>query len=132
MEKLKKPKPLKNIDSATRSLCVRILSVSTAPLCLLGFIFGKLLYGNSGALTGIILGVIVCVFLTLITIFISDKLGDFAAIIFKGRNATWSLKEQLEGDLSQVRYHKMKKEFDQALIKVDAVRKYPMMQMHCT
>ena len=41
--------------------------------------------------------------------------------LYAGRRARWSLHETLEGDLNQVRQLKMKKEFEDALIKIDGV-----------
>ena len=116
-----KLKPLKDVDSVNRSLFIKVWARTSAPLCVFGFVFGKLQYGNGGAVIGIILGVVRGILPTLLFMYISEKLGNFAAIIYRGSNANTSIKEQLEGDLNQVRYHKMNKQFDQALIKVDAV-----------
>ena len=121
MNEFKKRNPLKDIDSVNLSLFLKVYARIAAPLFLVGFSCGKIFYGNGGALIGAILGAIAGLFLAGIVMFISDKFGDFAAIIYRGSNANLSIEEQLEGDLNQVRYHKMKQQFDQALIKVDAV-----------
>lgn len=120
-DKSKKFKRLKDIDSVSVSLFLKGLSWPLAFLCLLGFVWGYASGGIYGAFIGIITGAIASVFVSLAAMFISDKFGGFFAYIYKGSKANWSVEEQLEGDLNQVRYHKMNKRFDRALIKVDEV-----------
>jgi len=120
-DKFNKPKRLKDVDSVTVSLFLTGLSWVLPFLCILGFICGKQLGGKGGAFIGIILGALASVIASLLIMFISDKFGGVAAFIYKGPKANWSIKEQLEGDLNQVRYHKMNKRFGQALLKVDEV-----------
>ena len=119
--KRNKTKLLENVDSFTVSLFLKGLAWALPFLCLLGFIYGKHFGGNGGAFIGVILGAIASVFASLLAMLISAKLGGFAALIYKGSRTNWSIEEQFEGDLNQIRYHKMNKHFDQALLKVDAV-----------
>jgi uncharacterized membrane protein len=121
MKEVNERKSLKDIDTAARTLFLKTWVWALAPLCVLGFSYGKAFGGNGGALIGAILGAIASIFVTLIVLYISDKLGNFAASIYGGSRENRSIKEQFEGDLNQVRYHKMNKQFDQALLKVDAV-----------
>lgn len=121
MENFNKPKPIKDIDSVAISAFLKGLVFSLPPFCILGFVYGKLLGGKVWMFIGVVMGVFVSVITASIAMFISNKFGGFAAFIYKGSKANRSIKEQLEGDLSKVRYHKMNKQFDQALLKIDAV-----------
>jgi hypothetical protein len=116
-----KPKPLRDIDSVSVSLFLKGLMWPLVFLCLLGFIWGSASGGVLGAVIGLVAGAIVSVLVSLLAMVISDKFGGLFLFIYKGPKANWSVEEQLEGDLSQVRYHKMNKRFDLALIKVDEV-----------
>lgn len=119
--KFNKPKRQKDVDSVTVSLFLKCLLWVLPFLCILGFIIGKHLGGKGGAFIGVILGAFASIIASLLIMFISDKSGGVAAFIYKGPKANWSIKEQLEGDLNQVRNHKMNKRFDQALLKVNEV-----------
>lgn len=119
--KFNKPKPLRDIDSVSVSLFLKGLMWPLAFLCLLGFVWGSASGGVLGAVIGVVAGAIISVFISLLAMVISDKFGGLFVFIYKGPKANWSVEEQLEGDLSQVRYHKMNKRFDLALIKVDDV-----------
>jgi len=119
--KLFKLKPLKDIDSVARTLFLKGLSWALPFLFIIGLIYGSLLDGLRGAIIGISLGIILSIAASLITMLISHKFGEFAGFLYKGPKANWSIKEQFEGTLNQVRYHKMNKRFDQALLKVDEV-----------
>jgi hypothetical protein len=121
MEEFKKLKPLKNVDSIAISAFLKGLVFALPPFCILGFVYGKLLGGKIWMFIGVIIGVFVSVIASLLTMFVSSKFGGFASFIYKGSTVNRSIKEQLEGDLSQVRFHKMNKDFDKALLKVDAV-----------
>lgn len=73
-----------------------------------------------------VLGVVVAAFVsaisTMVAIFLSDKIGAGVADTFYGTGkASRSLREQLSGELNQVRHHKMQERFDQALGIVDGV-----------
>lgn len=116
-----KTKRRKNVDSVTVSLFLKGLAWALPFLCLLGLVYEQQLGGKGGAFVGLILGVVASVVASLLTMFVSGKFGGFFAFIYRGPKANWSIKEQLKGDLDQVRYHKMNKRYDQALLKVDEV-----------
>ena len=125
-KKFTKLKPLKDIDSVAVSLFLKSLSWALPFLGLLGLIYGYKLAGILGALLGLFLSIISSIGAALITMFISNKIGEMAGFLYKGPKANWSFREQFEADLNQVRYHKMNKRFDQALLKVEEVlRKEP-------
>jgi len=90
-------------------------------LCPLGFIYGKILGGSDGAVIGVVTGLAASGFASLLTLLITDTFGGGAAFLFRGRKANWNLREQLEGDINQVRHYKMNRHFDQALVKVEEI-----------
>jgi len=114
-------KHLKDIDAVTLSLFLKGLSWALPFLSLLGVIYGYKLDGVRGAFIGFFLCAVASVIASLLTMFISNKLGEFAGFLYKGPKANWSVKERFEGDLNQARYHKMNKRFDQALLKLEEV-----------
>jgi hypothetical protein len=121
MPKGRKPKPLRDIDSVSVSLFVKGLGWAVLFLCPLGFIYGKVLGGSDGAVIGVVTGLAASGFASLLTLLITDTFGGGAAFLFRGRKANWNLREQLEGDINQVRLCKMNRHFDQALLKVEEV-----------
>jgi tetratricopeptide (TPR) repeat protein len=119
--KLIKLKPLKDKDTVVLSQFLKAFSWALPFLFIIGTIYGYLLGGTRGTIIGILIGSILSVVAAFITILISDKFGETAGFLYRGPKANWSIKEQLEGLLNQVRYHKMNKRFDQALLKVEEV-----------
>ncbi len=116
-----KKKPLKDKDSVAVSLFLKDAFWPLPYLCLFGLVLGSLAGGILGAIFGIIAGVIVSIIVSLISMFISNKFGQAAAFIYKGSGSNWTLQEKMAGDMDQVRYHKMNKKYDQALLKVNDV-----------
>ena len=119
--KLNKRKGRKDVDSVTLSLFVKSLVWTLSSSFMIGSIYGFIFGGIYGALIFVSVGSIVSVFASLLIVFISDKFGEFANVLFRGPKANWSIRERFEGDLNQVRYYKMNKRFDAALSKVDEV-----------
>lgn len=113
--------PKRDNDTVAISLFLKCLSWALPFLCLLGIIYGYKLGGVIGAIKGFFLCAIVSLFASFLTMIISDKLSEIAIFLYKGPKAKWSVKEQLEGSLNQVRYHKMNKRFDRALLTIEDV-----------
>ncbi len=84
-----------------------------------GYYYGSVYWGRPilGAMSGLILGSVT----TVVMLIIVSKMANFFARISGEREARFSLKEQLESDMQQVRYHKMRKEYDVALRKINDV-----------
>jgi len=120
-DKLIKLKPLKDIDSVAWALFLKGLSWALPFLGLLGLLYGYKFGGILGALVGLVICAIVSVAASLITMLIANKFGELAEFLYRGPKANWSIQEQFEGALNQVRYHKRNRRFNLALIKVDEV-----------
>ncbi len=92
---------LKDVDSVSRSQFLKGFAWAFFIFGLLGFIFGLILGGVFYGLLGLIGGAIVALFISLITMFISDKIGGLAGIVYRGFNPGWKLREQLAGSYCQ-------------------------------
>jgi len=119
--KFKKSRSLKDTDSAIAIIRLKAFLWSVSPLSVLGLIYGAAIGGIKGFFIGLPLGAIVGFIAYLLVIFLGNKSADFFAFIYGSRKANWNVKERLEGDLDQIRYQKMNKRFDRALVKVDEV-----------
>jgi len=114
-------KRLKDKDTAEHSRFYLSMAWALPFLFCVGVIYGYLLGGIQGVIIGIIICTILSVIASLVTMFVSHKLGEFASFLYRGPKPNWSIQEQFEGALNQVRYHKMNKRFDQALMKVEEI-----------
>ncbi len=120
-EKTKKIKKLKDVDSVARSQFIKSYSWAFFVFGFLGFIFGLILDGILFGILGLIAGAIVALFVSLITMYLSDKIGAFAGVIYRGSSHDWKLREKLAGDINQVRNYKIQKQFNMALRIVNGV-----------
>ncbi|MBW2182072.1 MAG: hypothetical protein JRG81_17135 [Deltaproteobacteria bacterium] len=118
---VKKFKPIKDQDTVARTQFILALVRVLVPLGLVGFIYGYVLGGNWGSLIGFLLGAILSVPASLLVMIISDRAGTVAGALYRGPKANWAIRDQLEGVLNQVRYHKMQNNFDLAFLKVEEV-----------
>lgn len=86
-----------------------------------GYYYGISYWGNgvAGAVMGFVLGAV----LTAVGLLVAGKMESLILIFARDRKADFSPREQLESDLQQIRYHKMRKEYDIALKKVNDVLK---------
>ena len=112
---------LKDIDSVSRLQFLQGFAWAFLAFGFLGFIFGLVFGGVLYGLLGLIGGAIVALFISLIMIFLADKIGGLAGIVYRGFNPGWKLREKLAGDINQVRNHKMHKRFNKALRIVNEV-----------
>ena len=112
--KNKRLKPLKNVDTVSRSLFLKTFFWLFFPLCLLGpFIFG---------IKGIAIAFIASLAISHVVMFTFGKfISNTASLIYGGGHGTWNEREQLDGDLNTAKYYKMRKEFDQALKTVNRI-----------
>ncbi|MFH2011996.1 MAG: tetratricopeptide repeat protein [Pseudomonadota bacterium] len=106
-------KPLKDIDLVVRAQYLKIFA-----WCFFPFTFiGGALFGYVGIFIGVLLSLVIPVPI----LFILDRIGGFASLLYRGRRANWSQHEQLEGDLTQVKYLKMIKNYATALELLDTI-----------
>jgi tetratricopeptide (TPR) repeat protein len=113
---------MKNIDSAARSHFLKSCMLSFPYLFLGGIICGYAFGGILGALLGVFAAVLLSMIVGTISMLITGTVGGITSGLLYGRGkSTFSLRERLEGDLQQVRHHKMNKNFDKALELIDGV-----------
>jgi hypothetical protein len=111
---------MKNVDSAARAHFLKSCMLPFPYLFIGGIICGYALRGTLGALLGVLVAVFLSLIVGAITVFITDTAGESASGLLYGKGrSTFSLRERLEGDLQQVRYHKMNNRFSEALELVD-------------
>ena len=105
---------LKEVDSVRQALFLRNFILAFPFLGLLGYVLR--------GIPGVLMGAVVSAGIALSTEFLSDFFGGGSVkLLFGLGGRTESLRERLTGDLNQVRYQKMCKKFDRALIKVEEI-----------
>ena len=113
---------MKNIDSTARTHFLKSCMIPFPYLFLGGIICGYVLRSTLGALLGVFVAVLLSLLVGTITGLVTDKAGGAASGLLYGRGkSTFSLRERLEGDLQQVRYHKMNGRFGQAAELIEGV-----------
>ena len=106
-------KPMKNIDSAHRSLLLKAFCACFPLMALLGWVyFGK---------KGILFAAVVCLFVAFGAVALSGRIGRAAGGLYTGRRPKWDVREQYAADLSRARVQKMAKNFADALAIVESV-----------
>lgn len=84
-----------------------------------GGYYGVMYWGNG--LAGVIVGSVLGVVITACGMFFVSRTSRFFGLLAGERQAHFSERERLESDMQQARHHKIKKEYDVALRKVNAV-----------
>ena len=113
---------MKNVDSAARTHYLKSCMLPFPYLFVGGIFCGYALGGVLGALLGVLAAVILSVVTGTVTTLLADKAGGSASGLLYGRGkSTFTLRERLEGDLQQVRHHKMNGRFKEALNLIDDV-----------
>ena len=113
---------MKNVNSAARTHFLKSCLLPFPYLFVGGIICGYALRGLLGVLLGVLAAVLLSVAAGAATTLITDKAGGAASRLLYGRGkSTFSLQERLEGDLQQVRHHKMNGRFQEALGIIDGV-----------
>ncbi len=109
-------KPPKDVDSAERIYFLRILSVffrwGLIALPLFIYIFGWL---------GLLLWLLICLTLSIMVEFVTDRMGSYAGRLYGGRKGDWSVREQMQGAMDIVRVQKRAGKYDAALAKVEEI-----------
>jgi len=120
-QSVKKGKPLKDVDSVTVSLFLKNFSWSFPFLAVLGLVAGWLGLAPGGIWGGVALAFVASIVASMLTMFISDRLGRTAGKLYGGRRPIWTLRQQLSGDVLEVRNKKMHQEYGPALQKVNQI-----------
>lgn len=114
---------MKNVNSVARTHFLKSCMLPFPYLFLAGITCGYALKGIWGAmLGGVLVAFLLSVIVGAITVLITDNVGGSASGLLYGRGkSTFSLRERLEGDLQQVRHHKMNGRFKEALGLINGV-----------
>ena len=113
---------MKNVDSAARTHFLKSCMLPFPYLFIGGIICGYALGGVLGVLLGVLAAVTISLVAGTATTLLADKAGGSASGLLYGRGkSTFTLRERLEGDLQQVRHHKMNNRFNEALGLIDGV-----------
>ena len=104
---------MKNIDSVKRTLHIKAFCIPFSLLGIVGFIFG--------GITGLFLAALLCLLISLFTVFVSGSLGGIAGGLYGGRYPILSIQERYSADLSRARVQKMNKKYDKSLLIIDRV-----------
>lgn len=82
--------------------------------------FYGLVYWDSG-IAGAVVGSAIGSVLTILGLFVVTHTSSIFGVLAGERSARFSKREQLESDIQQARYHKINKNYDVALHKVNAI-----------
>ncbi len=112
--KNKRLKPLKNVDTVSRSQFLKTFFWLFLPLC----IIGALIAGIKGIAIAFIASLAIS-FVAMFALRIFSR--NTSSFIYGGGHGTWNKRERLDGELNTAKYYKMRKEFDQALKTVNRI-----------
>lgn len=102
-----KLKPLKDVDSAHRTLIIRAFFVPFSFMGTAGFIFFGII--------GLLCAGVICLVAAIISVSLSDRLGRTAGKLFGGREPILNIQERYSADLSRARVQKMNKNYEESL-----------------
>ena len=115
-------KPSKDVDAAGAVFTLRNTIWAFPYLAVMGLIWGYLANESSGAIAGLLVAAATSVLIgTATTIFSETPGGSVVDTRYRPVIKTTGVREQSAGDLNVVRYHKLCHQFDDALIKIEAV-----------
>jgi len=117
----KKKKPLKDVDSVAVSLFVKNFAWLFPFLGILGLVAGWRGLVAGGIWGGVGLAFVASIVASLLTMFVSDRLGRTAGMLYGGRRPIWTLRQQLACDVLEVRNKKKRQEYGPALQKVNQI-----------
>jgi tetratricopeptide (TPR) repeat protein len=122
LRKGKNMKLLKDVNSADSALTLRNAIWAFPYLAVMGLIWGYLSGGSSGAVVGLVVAFLVSATIGSAASTITGRLGEGAGnTLFGLGRRTIGIRERMAGDLNVVRYHKLCNQFEDALLKIDAV-----------
>jgi tetratricopeptide (TPR) repeat protein len=122
LEKGMNMKPIKDVNSVEKALVLKNILWAFPYLGMIGLFGGYALAGPLGAIIGLMIAAVVSAMIGSAASIITGKISGGAINAFYGLGRrTFSLREQLAGDLNVVRHHKLFNRFDEALIKIEDV-----------
>jgi hypothetical protein len=118
----KNMKPLKDVDSADLALAFRNAVWAFPYLAVMGLIWGYLAGGSSGAVVGLAAALLVSATIGSAASSFTGRLGaGVVNTLFGLGRRTIGIRERMAGDLNVVRYHKLCNQFEDALLKIEAI-----------
>jgi uncharacterized membrane protein len=115
-------KPLKDQDLKTVTYFLRVAGLTIPFMCLLGLYIGYVYWGMSGAVSGVVIAAIAGLVISWIVMFLMDAVSGAASGLLSGqREAVWTIREQVQGFLSQARFNKGNRDYPAALSFVNKV-----------
>ena len=115
-------KPEKDKDLRTVTYFLRVAGLTVPFVCLLGLYVGYVHRGTTGAILGIVLAIIAGLVISTIVMFFMDAVSGTASGLLTGRReAVWTIREQVQGALSQARFNKENRDYEAALSFVNTV-----------
>jgi uncharacterized membrane protein len=115
-------KPLKDQDLKTATYFLRVAGLTIPFVCLLGLYIGYVYWGMPGAVSGVVLAAITGLVISTIVMFLMDAVSGGASSLLSGRReAVWTIREQVQGFLSQARFNKENRDYPAALSFVNKV-----------
>ena len=115
-------KPVKEHDLKTSTYFFRVAGLAVPFICLLGLYVGYAYWGLSGAVSGVVIAAIVGIIISVIVMFLMDTVSGAASGFISGRReAVWTIREQVQGFLSQARFNKENGDYPAALSFVNKV-----------
>ncbi len=115
-------RPLKDQDLKTLTYFLRVAGLTVPFICLLGLFIGYVYWGMSGAVSGVVIAAIVGLAISALVMFLLDAASGAASGLLSGRReAVWTIREQVQGFLSQARLNKQNSDHPAALIFVNKV-----------
>jgi len=115
-------KPVKDQDLKTVTYFLRVAGLTIPFVCLLGLYVGYVYWGLSGALSGVVVAAVIGLIISAIVMFLMDAVSGAASNLISGRReAVWTIREQVQGFLSQARFNRENKDYPAALNFVNKV-----------
>jgi len=115
-------KPLKDQDLKTVTYFLRVAGLSVPFVCLLGLYIGYVYWGPAGAASGLVIAVAAGLVISLIIMYAMDAVSGAASGLLSGRReAVWTIREQVQGFLSQARFNRKNENYPAALSFVNKV-----------
>ena len=115
-------KPVKDQDLKTVTYFLRVAGLTVPFVCLLGLYVGYVYWGMPGAVSGVVIAAITGLLISTIVMFLMNAVSGAASGLLSGRReAVWTIREQVQGFLSQARFNKENRDYPAALSFVNKV-----------
>jgi len=115
-------KPVKDHDLKTTTYFLRVAGLTVPFVCLLGLYVGYVYWGVPGAVSGVAIAAVTGAVISIVVMFLMDAVGGAASGLLTGRReAVWTIREQVQGFLSQAGFNRENRNYPAALSFVNMV-----------